>query len=95
MKTERFFINLVGKIVSIDWRDSNMYITQCNLKDDLDISIITSIGKVIACDATKLVIAGDIVGDEINGEIRRVIAIPIENIIGLSNDYTPPLPKSD
>ena len=84
-KKEEFFSKLVGKIVSVEWRDSNMYITQCNIKDDLDICVITSIGKLISCDTGKIIIAGDIVGDIELGEVRRVISIPLENIIGLSD----------
>lgn len=85
----KFFSNLIGKIIVVDWRDSNMYITQCNVKDDLDIVVITSIGKLLSCDTTKIILIGDIVGSEEDGEIRRVISIPLENVIGLSDTLTP------
>ena len=82
---EKFFKSLLNTIVSIDWRDSNMYITQCNIHDDLDISVITSIGKLVKVDQHKIVIAGDIIGESNDLELRRVISIPMENIIGLTN----------
>ena len=83
--TEKFFKDMIfkdmiGKIISVDWRDSTLYITQCNKDDDFEITTITSIGKLIDCTDTMLVIAGDILGDD----LRRVITIPLENVIGLS-----------
>lgn len=85
MKQEQFFKNMVGKIIAIDWRDSNLFITQCNINDNLDISVITSIGKLVSVDINKIVIAGDLVQD--SQDIRRVISIPMENVIGLNDEY--------
>jgi superfamily I DNA and RNA helicase len=64
------------KIKSIKWRDSKMYITQCEMQDFTP-EIIESVGYVIQEDKTKIVLAGDL----INSEFRRVIVIPKENII--------------
>lgn len=75
MKTK---FGLIGDLVEIQWRDSTLFLTQCNEKDDFKISILTSIGQLIAVTDSAVVIAGDILKD---GEIRRVIAIPLENII--------------
>jgi len=80
--SKNFFDELVNKIISVDWRDSNMYIEQCNKDDDFQILEITSIGRLIYTDSTKIVIAGDVIGDD----VRRVIVIPKENIIGLSDE---------
>lgn len=85
MKQEQFFENMVGKIIAVDWRDSNLFITQCSIDDNLDISVITSIGKLISVDINKIVIAGDIIQD--SQDIRRVISIPVENVIGLNDEY--------
>lgn len=85
MKLEQFFKNMIGKIVAVDWRDSNLFITQCNINDNLDISVITSIGKLVSVDINKIVIAGDII--EESEDLRRVIVIPMENIIGLNDEY--------
>lgn len=74
------FKKSIGKIVSVKWRDSTMYITQVPDDEPFDITIITSIGKLVQCDAVKVVLAGDILGDD----YRRVITIPVENIIELS-----------
>lgn len=64
------------ELATIKWRDSRMYITQCDKEDDFDISIIHSTGWIIKEDKEKIVLAGDLVDDE----IRRVIVIPKENI---------------
>jgi len=54
-----------------------MYIFQCEIDDKFDYCIIKSIGYLISKDKEKYVIAGDIV----DGDIRRVIVIPKENVI--------------
>ena len=65
------------KIKTIKWRDSKMYIYQEPTDTDWSVCEITSIGFVLEEDKEKIVLAGDIVGDE----VRRVIVIPKENII--------------
>lgn len=65
------------KIVKIKWRDSQMYITQESQEINFDYAIIESVGFLIKKDKTKLVLAGDLVGED----YRRVLVIPIENII--------------
>lgn len=67
-----------GDIVEIKWRDSTMYITQCSKDDDFSVTEITSVGQFIKQDEKSVVIAGDILSD---GELRRVIIIPKENIV--------------
>ena len=54
-----------------------MYLTQCERDDDFEIAYITSIGEVISEDEEKIVLAGDVLDDD----VRRVIAIPRENIV--------------
>ena len=68
-------VDMKPKIVK--WRDSRMYITQCERECDFDVCVITSVGFVIEEDEEKIVLAGDLVDDD----IRRVIVIPKENIV--------------
>ncbi len=65
------------KTKTIKWRDSRMFITQCERDDDFSVCEITSVGFVIEEDNDKIVLAGDLVDDD----LRRVIVIPKENII--------------
>jgi len=65
------------KVKVIKWRDSQMHITQEPQDTRWEVAIITSVGFVIADDAEKIVLAGDLLGDD----ARRVIVIPKENII--------------
>ena len=78
MKTNKKFI--IGNTITVIWRDSNMYITQMNIDDEFEIAEITSIGQLITVDKDKIVLAGDLLA---NGEVRRVIVIPRENIISI------------
>ena len=71
---------IYGDIVEIVWRDSCMYLTQCNKSEPLNIEEITSTGFFIKEDDEKIVIAGDLLNSD-SGELRRVISIPKENII--------------
>ena len=64
------------KIKSVKWRDSNLYITQTD-GEDLNVAILESVGYVVEDTKDKLVLAGDLV----DGEYRRVIVIPRENIL--------------
>jgi hypothetical protein len=65
------------KPIVIKWRDSRMYINQLEDDHNFDICIITSCGFVVDEDDEKIVIAGDLVDDD----VRRAVAIPKENII--------------
>ena len=65
------------KPIVIKWRDSKMYITQCNVADEFEVCEITSVGFKVSEDKNQIVLAGDLV----DGDIRRVIVIPKENII--------------
>jgi len=69
------------KTRTIKWRDSRIYITQVSKENIEDVCIIKSTGFLIEEDDNKVVLAGDIV----DGEYRRVIVIPKENIINLWN----------
>lgn len=77
MKTNTKY-GLIGDLVEIRWRDSNMYLTQCNVDDDFTVATMLSIGQLVKVMDDAIVLAGDILDD---GEIRRVIVIPIENIV--------------
>lgn len=66
-----------GELRTVRWRDSKMYLTQYNKEDDFRVSVIYSTGFVISEDKKQLVLAGDVVDE---GDIRRVIVIPKENI---------------
>lgn len=68
----------IGKLVNIKWRDSRMYISQMDKDDDFTVAIICSTGFVVSEDKKQIVIAGDVLED---GDVRRVIVIPKENII--------------
>lgn len=69
--------DLVGDIVEITWRDSNRYDNQEIRDYTFEVSIIKSIGELIYKDEDKVVIARDIIGDDVRG----TIVIPTENII--------------
>jgi hypothetical protein len=62
--------------VEVIWSDSKMYITQSSLDEDYSYCTMSSIGYVIKKNKDILVLAGDIVDDE----VRRVIVIPMDNI---------------
>ena len=68
---------IVEKLRIVEWRDSQIYATQGERDDDYQIATITSVGFLISEDEEKIVLAGDSLGDD----VRRVIAIPKENII--------------
>lgn len=67
----------VGDFIQIRWRDSNIYMPQCNKDDHFEVETITSIGYVVSEDEKKIVLAGDVLS---TGDIRRVIVIPKENL---------------
>ena len=66
-------------IKEIKWRDSQMHILQESRDTKWEIAIINSVGYVIEKTKTHIVLAGDVLGDD----VRRVIVIPIENIISI------------
>jgi hypothetical protein len=65
------------KIKRIKWRDSAMHITQEPKDADWTVCVIESVGFVIYEDDEKIVLAGDLVDDD----VRRAIVIPKENIV--------------
>lgn len=65
------------KIKRIKWRDSNMFITQEARNTDWKVAVIESVGFVIREDKDNIVLAGDLLDED----VRRVIVIPKENII--------------
>lgn len=54
-----------------------MHITQEPRNAEWELQIITSVGFVIHEDKEKIVLAGDLLGED----VRRAIVIPKENII--------------
>ncbi len=56
-----------------------MHLTQCHKNDTFDVSVIISSGFVVSENKKQIVLAGDLVDQD--GDIRRVIIIPKENII--------------
>lgn len=71
-------INKKGRLRQVFWRDSRMYITQISREEDFKIAEICSVGYLVKETKDSIVLAGDVLDD---GEIRRVIIIPKENII--------------
>lgn len=69
------------KIVRVSWRDSRLYIRQCEKDDDFAYCVLFSVGFVIQEDKEQIVLSGDLV----DGDVRRVIVIPRENIINIKN----------
>jgi len=67
-----------GKLKQIEWRDSRLYITQCSKDEDFQVETIISTGYVVSENNKQIVLAGDVLAD---GDVRRVIVIPKENII--------------
>lgn len=65
------------KNVMITWRDSNRYLEQIEQDHDFQTVLINTVGHLVSADKFKVVVAQD----EIDGELRGVIAIPTENII--------------
>jgi len=65
------------EVKTVKWRDSRMYITQSSLEEIEGVCEITSVGFVVDERTDCIVLAGDLV----DGEYRRVLVIPKENII--------------
>jgi hypothetical protein len=77
------------KIKRVKWRDSCVLRDQQTIDADFDVAIMESVGFVLQEDAKKLVLAGELLE---NGNARRTIVIPKENIImqvGLTNSISP------
>ena len=70
----------IGQFVQVFWRDSRLYIEQCDMDDNFDVCTVGSIGAVIKATREMLVLGGDSV--DIDG-VRRVISIPAENITSI------------
>jgi len=65
------------KIKHVKWRDSRIYIQQQPPQEYWSVCVIESVGYLIEEDKEKIVLAGDL----IDGEYRRVLVIPKENIV--------------
>ena len=65
------------KIIEVIWRDSNIYTPQETKDSVFEVAIIKSVGYLVQDNKKDLVISGDL----IDGDIRRTIVIPKENII--------------
>lgn len=75
------------KKVEIAWRDSHRFTYQMNPAEEANITTIHSVGYLVRKDDTQVVICQD----EIEGDIRGVMAIPRENIIKITYiKETPP-----
>jgi hypothetical protein len=68
----------IGTLKQIKWRDSKLYLTQCNKEDNFKVAEICSVGYLVKEDKNSITLAGDVLDD---GDIRRAIIIPKENII--------------
>lgn len=64
-------------IVQITWRDSNRYFEQLEADHDFSIVMIETVGYLVEKNESKVVVAQD----NVEGELRGVIVIPVENII--------------
>jgi hypothetical protein len=65
------------KVKRVRWRDSRLMIHQEPPDADFSVCIIDSVGFVLHEDKDRIVLAGDLVEDD----VRRVISIPRENVI--------------
>lgn len=65
------------KVVKVNWRDSHRYTYQMSADEPLEYATIETIGWFVREDKKQIVLAQDIIGDDIRG----VIVIPKENII--------------
>jgi hypothetical protein len=64
------------EIKLIEWRDSSVQITQEPQDSKWEVAYLASVGFVLVEDNDKIVLAGDL----LEGDCRRVIVIPKENI---------------
>lgn len=63
-------------IAKIYWNDSRMYITQCDKDEKFEVCSVESVGFLLKETKREIVLVGDL----IDGEYRRVLVIPVENI---------------
>ncbi len=68
------------KRVEIHWRDSHRYTYQMPADEAVNTITIKSIGWLVSQDKHQVVISQD----DIEGDIRGVMAIPKENIVKLT-----------
>ncbi len=61
----------------IKWRDSRKYLEQLPKDENFDVCVITSIGFIVSEDKQKIVLAQDIIDEDVRG----IIVIPKENIL--------------
>lgn len=78
------------KIARVYWRDSRMYITQHDDKEKLEVCHIESVGFMLKNTNFEIVLVGDL----IDGEFRRTLIIPKENIANLYLDEIHVNPKT-
>lgn len=69
------------KIVKITWRDSHRYMYQMEDTLDCEVTIIESVGFLTYKDKNKVIIAQDLIDEDLRG----VLVIPKENIIEIKN----------
>lgn len=71
-----------GQFAHILWRDSNIYMQQCDQSESFEVEEIETVGMVVKDFFPKfsdsLILAADLVGED---DARRVIVIPKENIL--------------
>lgn len=65
------------KILKITWRDSHRYTYQMDREEPVEYAIIETVGWFVSEDKEQIVLAQDIIGEDIRG----VIVIPKENIV--------------
>lgn len=71
--------NKIGDHIIVKWRDSGLYLSQCEKDDKFEINVVISSGFLIQEDKDMIVLSGDVIVN--NSSIRRVISIPKENIV--------------
>ena len=65
------------RVKTIKWRDSAIILNQEPIDTNWQVEVLTSVGFVLEDNKDHIVLAGDIIRDD----VRRVIVIPKENII--------------
>ncbi len=67
------------KIVVVTWRDSHRYTYQMEADEEVACCTIKTVGWLVSENEKQIVLSQD----DIEGDIRGVIVIPRENIVGL------------
>ncbi len=65
------------KAVQVTWRDSHRYTYQMNPSETIETALIGTVGYLVRRDKKMIVLAQD----DIMGDVRGVIAIPMENVV--------------